>query len=114
MPGLPTGSVTFLFTDIEGSTATPSAVRASAEGAPPLTHTVAGVPTFHVQAGAFKSRLYAAGLAGQLRANGYPVALIEGPLIRVWVGPVMSRKAAEQYAARLRADGFEALLKPTH
>lgn len=70
----------------------------------------AGRPGFHVQAGAFKNHAYADDLVRRLRAHGYAVALVEGPLIRVWVGPSMSREVAERFAAHLRMNGFEAML----
>jgi cell division septation protein DedD len=69
-----------------------------------------GRPEFHVRAGAFKNRAYADDLARRLRAHGYTVALVEGPLIRVWVGPPMSREAAERLVAHMRLNGFEAML----
>ncbi len=78
-----------------------------ARAAPPVAR-----PEFHVQAGAFKSREYADDLIRQLRANGYTVTRVDGPLIRVWVGPPMSRSAAERLAANLGANGFETTLSP--
>jgi cell division septation protein DedD len=81
--------------------------RTLAPAATPL-----GRPEFHVQAGAFKNRENADDLIRQLRANGYTVTLVEGPLYRVWVGPAMSRAAAERFAANLQANGFEAALSP--
>jgi DedD protein len=89
-----------------------AAIAQSAGRAAPKPAGVAGLPMFHVQAGAFQRRVYAEDLARQLRAQGYTVVLVEGPLLRVWVGPAMSREAAEQFAARLRANGFETLLSP--
>jgi cell division septation protein DedD len=80
----------------------------SAPPTAPLIH-----PEFHVQAGAFKQREYADTLIRQLRANGYSVTLVEEPLLRVWVGPAMSRPAAERVAANLRSSGFEAFLIPS-
>jgi cell division septation protein DedD len=71
-----------------------------------------GLPEFHVQAGAFRNRAYADDLVRQLRAHGYTGTLVEGRLIRVWVGPPISRGAAERFAANLRLDGFEAMLSP--
>jgi DedD protein len=75
--------------------------------APPPTY-----PEFHVQAGAFKQRQYADTLMQELRARGYTVTLVEDSLLRVWVGPAMSRAAAERLAANLRSIGFEAILNP--
>ncbi|HET9001165.1 MAG TPA: SPOR domain-containing protein [bacterium] len=71
-----------------------------------------GRPEFHVQAGAFKQRESADAVIRQLRANGYTVTLVEGALLRVWVGPAMSRTGAEQLAATLRSKGFETFLSP--
>jgi cell division septation protein DedD len=48
----------------------------------------------------------------ELRARGYTVTLVEESLLRVWVGPAMSRAAAERLAANLRSMGFEAILNP--
>jgi cell division septation protein DedD len=71
-----------------------------------------GRAEYHVQAGAFTQREYADTLIRQLRANGYTVTLAEGPPLRVWVGPAMSRPAAVQLATDLRSKGFEAFLSP--
>ncbi len=90
-----------------GSQTAPAAVKPV-----PMPAVRLGFQEFRVQAGAFKNRGYAEDLARQLRAQGYPVALIEGPWIRVWVGPAMSREAAERLAARLVLNGFEALVRP--
>jgi cell division septation protein DedD len=78
----------------------------------PLPATPLGPGDFHVQAGAFRNAAYADDLARQLRADGYHVTIVKQELIRVWVGPAMSRAAAERLAANLRANGFEALLAP--
>jgi cell division septation protein DedD len=78
----------------------------------PSPGSMVGRPEFHVQAGAFKNREYADDLVRRLRAHGYTVALVKGPLIRVWVGPPMSQEAAERFAAHLRLNGFEAILSP--
>lgn len=69
-----------------------------------------GRPEFRVQAGAFKNREYADDLVRQLRANGYTVTVSEGSLVHVYVGPAMSRAAAERLAENLRSNGFEAAI----
>ncbi len=104
-------------------TPTPAASPPSAAATPPRdAHQGSGLPTplvmplgrpeFHVQAGAFRRREYADVLIRQLRANGYPVTMAEGPLLRVWVGPAMSHPEAVRLAANLRSKGFEAVLSP--
>jgi len=105
-----------------GSGLTPAAGTAQAAQPAPTAHPapsarptptpaeLVGRPEFHVQAGAFRNRAYADDLVRQLRAHEYTVTLAEGPLIRVWVGPPMSREAAERVATKLRLNGFEAML----
>ncbi len=96
----------------------PSATATSQRNAhhgsdPPAPPAVSlGRPEYRVQAGAFKQRESADAVTRQLRANGYTVTLVEGALLRVWVGPAMSRTAAEQLAASLRSNGFEVFLSP--
>jgi cell division septation protein DedD len=91
----------------------PPGGKAQPVGQPGPTPAVpVGRAEFHVQAGAFKNRAYAADLVRQLRAQGYGGTLVEGPFIRVWVGPPTSREAAERLAAQLRVKGFEAFLSP--
>ncbi|GEM_PF-5114240 len=90
--------------DAASSTRGPTPVR------PP-----AATEEFHVQAGAFNHLEYARDLLHQLRAHGYRASLVEaadGPPHRVWVGPVPDRSSALHLAARLRADGFEAIPLP--
>ena len=94
--------------------ATPMPQRNVPHGSdPPAPPAVSlGRPEFHVQAGAFKQRESADAVIRQLRANGYTVTLVDGALLRVWVGPAMSRTGAEQLAATLRSNGFEVFLSP--
>lgn len=94
------------------ATATPpqDAPHGSDPPAPPAVSQ--GRPEFRVQAGAYKQRESADAVIRQLRANGYTVTLVEGALLRVWVGPAMSRTGAEQLAATLRSKGFETFLSP--
>jgi cell division septation protein DedD len=95
-----------------GATAAPPR-NAHQDSAPPALNAAPPTrPEFHVQAGAFKQRGYADTLIRQLRANGYTVTLVEESMLRVWVGPAMSRTAAERLAANLRSIGFEAFLTP--
>jgi cell division septation protein DedD len=89
-----------------------AALRGTAQTSQPSFAPAAQVDAlqFHIQAGVFRNREYADDLVRQLRTNGYTVTLVEGPLLRVWVGPPMSQQAAERLAANLRLNGFEAAL----
>ena len=91
--------------------AVPSSAPAAA-GSPVRAAVRPGPPEFRVQAGAFKRREYADDLIRQLRAKGYTASIVDGPFIRVWVGPPMSRSAAEQLAGNLQGNGFETTLSP--
>ncbi len=92
--------------------ASPAGTAQAAAHPAPAPAVLVGRPEFYVQAGAFRNRAYADDLARQLRAHGDTVTLGEGPLIRVRVGPPMSRGMAERFAANLRLNGFEAMLSP--
>jgi cell division septation protein DedD len=94
------------------ATATPQRSTHHASDPPASPAVSLGRPEYRVQAGAFKQREFADAVSRQLRANGYMVTLVEGALLRVWVGPAMSRTDAEHLAASLRSNGFEAFLSP--
>lgn len=70
---------------------------------------------YHVQAGAFNVREYADDLVRQLRARGYPAAIVDaptGPPHRVWIGGILDRTDADRLVNRLQGDGFEAIVLP--
>ncbi len=109
-PSAPT-SATPLSAPGPPNAAVPSSAPAAA-GSPAPTAVPQGPPEFRVQAGAFKRRENADDLIRQLKAKGYTASIVDGPFIRVWVGPPMSRSAAEQLAGNLQANGFETTLSP--
>jgi cell division protein FtsN len=92
----------------------PAAPKAGgpAAGSPAHAAVPVGPPEFRVQAGAFTRREYADDLIRQLRAKGYTATIVDGPFIRVWVGPPLSRSAALRLAGNLQANGFETTLSP--
>jgi DedD protein len=72
---------------------------------------------FHVQVAALASAAKAAEHARLFAERGYPASVVaaatrSGELHLVRVGPYASRADAERAAARLRAEGFEAIVKP--
>jgi cell division septation protein DedD len=101
------------------ASAAPAAVPAATPTAvpPPVAQSpTAGAPSsggYRIQVGAFGVRAYAQDLVNQLRARHYAATVVEvttGPPHRVWIHGVFDRPAAEQLAARLRRDGFEAIV----
>lgn len=96
----------------------PYAARAEARlagaGGVPATSPGGG---YYVQVAALSSAAKAAEHAKRLADRGYPVGVSTAPspagqLHVVRVGPYASRTDAERMAARLRAEGFEAIIKP--
>ena len=72
---------------------------------------------FYVQVAALTSRAKAAEHAGMLAERGYPAGVLAasshpGDLNLVRVGPYTARPDAERVAAKLRAEGFEVMIKP--
>ena len=69
---------------------------------------------YNVQVSAVRVAGDAAILSGRLRERGYPVHVAAGSgdgWHRIMVGPFASREAAQESEARLKADGFETVLK---
>lgn len=91
------------------------APKASPSSAPPAT-TAAGSQVFEVQVFAGTSS-DAGSLATALQTRGYPASVISpaagsgNRLYRVEVGPYLTRAEAEAMRARLRADGYQAVLR---
>jgi cell division septation protein DedD len=91
--------------------ATPTAVPSPVAQSVPMSAPSSG--GYRIQAGAFGVRAYAQDLVNQLRRRHYAATVVEvttGPPHRVWIHGVFDRPAAEQLAARLRRDGFEAIV----
>jgi len=97
----------------------PCAERALARLGGGSTALPAPSPTgqFYVQVAALTSRAKAAEHAALLAERGYPASVLPassrpGDLNLVRVGPYAARPDAERVAAKLRAEGFEVLIKP--
>lgn len=96
----------------------PYAARAEARlgGASTVPSTSPG-GQFYVQVAALTSAAKAAEYAQKLSQRGYPVGVGSAPskageLHVVRVGPYATRADAERMAAKLRSEGFEAIVKP--
>jgi cell division septation protein DedD len=92
---------------------TPPAASVAPSSPPTSAHNTAPLAGYHVQVGAFNVREYAQDLMRQLRSHDYPANVVDlptGPPHRVWITGVFDRPAAERLVARLRNDGFEAIL----
>lgn len=90
-------------------------VKALLGGASPAQAQQAAAPveSFVLQVGAFSDAAKAAALAAELKKQGYSAYTEKaGPVTRVRVGPVPARTEAEKLAARLRAQGHNAVLTP--
>ena len=91
----------------------PPAARVAPSAAPTAVDNIAPLADYHVQVGAFNVLEYAQDLTRQLRFHDYPATVVDvptGPPHRVWITGVFDRPAAERLVARLRSDGFEAVL----
>jgi cell division septation protein DedD len=111
-------------TDQDAGASNPSPSTVLPESAQPAVHVAPSAPEtsadgtgqlagYHVQVGAFNVREYAQDLMHQLRAHDYPATLVDaptGPPHRVWIEGAFDRLSAERLVARLRNDGFEAIL----
>jgi DedD protein len=97
---------------------TAAASNAAPAAPPPPAATPAGSSAagYVVQLGSFANRANADRLAQQVHALGYPVSVSRGTtgrrLYRVQVGPTHDRAAAEQTAAKLRAQGHKGAVVP--
>lgn len=79
----------------------------------PAHQAAAATEPFVLQIGAFSDAAKAAALAAELKKQGYSAYTEKaGPVTRVRVGPVPARTEAEKLAARLRAQGHNAVLTP--
>lgn len=90
-------------------------VKALLGGASPAQaqQAAAAAESFVLQIGAFSDAAKAAALATELKKQGYSAYTERaGPVTRVRVGPVPARPDAEKLAARLRAQGHNAVLTP--
>lgn len=94
---------------------TAAAEPVAAPRAAPIPHPVtASTDAYNVQVSAVRVAGDAAILSGRLQERGYPVHVAAGSgdgWHRIMVGPFASREAAQESEARLRADGFETVLK---
>jgi DedD protein len=95
---------------------TPALQQASAP--PPAAAATSGTSAsgYVVQLGSFANRANAERLAKQVHGFGFPVSVSRGSggrrLYRVQVGPTHDRAAAEQIAAKLRAQGHAGSVVP--
>jgi len=96
----------------------PWAARAEARlGGAPALPPAAPSGSFYVQVAALSSSASAAEHARLLAERGYPAAVSSAPsrageLFVVRAGPYATRADAERVAAKLKAEGFDVLVKP--
>lgn len=88
-------------------------VKALLGGVPPAQVQAAATESFVLQIGAFGDAAKATALAAELKKQGFSAYTEKaGAVTRVRVGPVPARDQAEKLAARLRAQGHNAVLTP--
>ncbi|MDO9597976.1 MAG: SPOR domain-containing protein [Azoarcus sp.] len=90
-------------------------VKALLGGVPPAQaqQAASAAESFVLQVGAFSDGAKAASLAAELKKQGFSAYTEKaGTVTRVRVGPVPARSEAEKLAARLRAQGHNAVLTP--
>ncbi|PKO55598.1 MAG: sporulation protein [Betaproteobacteria bacterium HGW-Betaproteobacteria-21] len=90
-------------------------VKALLGGVPPaqVQQAASAAESFVLQVGAFSDGAKAASLAAELKKQGFSAYTEKaGTVTRVRVGPVPARSEAEKLAARLRAQGHNAVLTP--
>lgn len=90
-------------------------VKALLGGVPPaqVQQAASAAESFVLQIGAFSDGAKAASLVAELKKQGFSAYTEKaGTVTRVRVGPVPARSEAEKLAARLRAQGHNAVLTP--